>query len=179
MIGAGGISAHSVIAPVKTRPQPLPPKNPPIPQKSANELLIAVPAPGVGYLFKRLFAYLFDSVLNLGLCTGTLILILRNQGLNPDSLLSADIWLPFCLFLFVFNWAIIAAQEVAFGTSVGKRLFGLALNGNAAALFLRAFFFLPSLAFGGLGIVWALFDRNRRGWHDLVVDVQPTEIAQL
>ncbi len=83
------------------------------------------------------------------------------------------------LFLCVFNWAITTAQEVAFSTSLGKRLFGLALNGSASAIFLRAFFFLPSVGFAGIGLIWALFDRRKRCWHDLVVDLQPTEIAYL
>ena len=30
-----------------------------------------------------------------------------------------------------------------------------------------------------LGIVWALFDRKKRCWHDLVAGIQPIEVARL
>jgi len=99
--------------------------------------------------------------------------------MSPELLINPGIVLIAGLFLAFFNWAITTAEEVAFGTSIGKRLFGLAIQGSASAIFLRAFFFLPSTCFGGIGILWALFDRRRRCWHDLVVDLQPIEIARL
>ena len=64
---------------------------------------------------------------------------------------------------------------MAFHTTLGKRLFGLALPGNAIAIFLRAFFFLPSALFCGVGLLWAAFDGRSRCWHDVVVDLQPIE----
>jgi uncharacterized RDD family membrane protein YckC len=137
------------------------------------------PSFGIGYLIKRLFAYLLDTSFNLALCSGALSLALWKQDLSPELLLNPGIVLIAILFLAVFNWAITTAQEVAFGTSIGKRIFGLALNGGTSAVFLRAFFFLPSICFGGLGLIWALFDRRKRCWHDMVVDLQPIEIAKL
>jgi uncharacterized RDD family membrane protein YckC len=134
---------------------------------------------GIVYLFKRLFAYLLDSAFNLALCAAALSGALWKQDLNPELLFSPSIVLISVLFLSFFNWAITTAQEVAFGTSIGKRVFGLALNGSTSAVFLRAFFFLPSIGFGGLGLLWSLFDRRKRCWHDMVVDLQPIEIAKL
>ena len=137
------------------------------------------PVHGFGYLAKRMVAWILDSCLNLLLCAGALGIALWNQDINMDALLSPGIALLAVLFMALFNWALITAQEVAFGTSVGKRLFGLSLQGTATAIFLRAFFFLPSLGFCGLGLAWGLVDKRRRCWHDVVVDLQPAEYARL
>ncbi len=141
--------------------------------------LASIENPGFGYAFKRSLAYLLDSAFNLGLCTAALSAGLIYQGGNPELLFTPGNLLPVVLFLLGFNWAILAAQEIAFGTTVFKRLFGLILPGGATAAFLRAFFFIPSVLFGGVGLIWPLFDRQRRCWHDLVVNVQPIEIARL
>lgn len=137
------------------------------------------PTFGFGYLFKRAFAYVIDSLFNLGLCAGALSAALWKQDLSPELLFTPGIILVASLFLGFFNWAITTAEEVAFGTSIGKRIFGLAIQGSASAIFLRSFFFIPSVCFGGIGLLWSLFDRRRRCWHDLVVDLQPMEIASL
>lgn len=183
------IQAPRVSVPV-AQPQPYQPQAPMVqPQRTSAALSTMVTSPslaaelepsfGFGYMVKRVFAYLFDSLFNVGLCVGALSAALWRQDMNPEVLLTPGIVLVSVLFLAVFNWAITTAQEVAFGTSIGKRLFGLAIQGSTSAIFLRAFFFLPSICFGGIGILWAVFDRRRRCWHDLVVDLQPIEIARL
>jgi uncharacterized RDD family membrane protein YckC len=145
----------------------------------------AAPAPmdepvyGLTYPIKRVLAYGIDTALNTSLCVAALSVALARQDLSPDSLFSPGVVVLFVLFLAVFNWALIAAQEVAFGTTVGKRIFGLSLAGNASAIFLRAFFFLPSVGFCGIGLLWALFNRRKRCWHDSAVDLQPLEVARL
>ena len=128
---------------------------------------------------KRAFAYLLDSAFNLALCAAALSAALWKQDLSPELLLNPGVILVASLFLGVFNWAITTAQEVAFGTSIGKRVFGLGIQASASAIFLRSFFFLPSLFFAGIGLIWSFFDKRKRCWHDLVVDVQPQEIARL
>ncbi len=134
---------------------------------------------GFVYLLKRVLAYALDTVLNITLCATALSMALVNQNIAPEELLSPGVVLMATLFVTIFSWALVTAQEVAFGTSVGKRVFGLAIEGGASAAFLRAFFFLPSAGFAGLGLLWAVFDRKRRCWHDLVVDSQPIEIARI
>ena len=134
---------------------------------------------GFVYLLRRTMAYTVDSCLNIALCIGALSGSLWKQDLSPELLLNPGIILVALLFLCVFNWALVTAQEVAFGTSIGKRLFGLVLHGSTSAVFLRAFFFLPSAGFLGMGLLWALIDSRRRCWHDMVVNVQPQEIARL
>jgi hypothetical protein len=134
---------------------------------------------GFGYLFKRTIAFLVDASINTTLCFTALGAVMVRLDLTWDAFSNANVLLLGILFLAMFNWSIMTAQEVLLGTTIGKRMFGLVLRGDTSALFLRSFFFLPSLVFCGLGIVWAVFDRRRRCWHDHVVNVQPLELAQL
>ncbi len=134
---------------------------------------------GFVYLFKRVLAYALDTTLNLSICVTGLSMVLIREDVDPQILANSEIVLLTTFFLIFFNWAIITSQEMAFGTTVGKRIFGLTLQGSAAAAFVRAFFFLISVGFLGTGLLWALFDRRRRCWHDVAVDMQPEEIARL
>jgi hypothetical protein len=141
----------------------------------------AIPTPSYGllYLAKRVLAYSLDTALNLSAVVAALSFVLVRNDVPPEALVSSGVLLLTLVFLTFFNWAVITAQEIAFGTSIGKRVFGLALDGSASAVFLRAFFFLPSAGFAGLGLIWALFNRERRCWHDVAVDLQPQEVASL
>jgi len=134
---------------------------------------------GLGYLLKRVLAYVVDTSVNLTLCIGALAYALTKQSLSPDALINPGVILIVAIFLLFFNWALITAQEVAFGTSAGKRLFRLMLDGPSSTILLRAFFFIPSSAFCGLGLLWALFSNKRRCWHDTASGLQPIEIARL
>ena len=134
---------------------------------------------GFGYICKRIAAYLLDSAINIAVCVLALSTVFWKQGLNPEVLLNPAILLLSSLFLLIFNWALITAQEVAFGTSLGKRMFNLALHGGAGVIFARALLFLISASFCGVGLLWALFKRNKRCWHDAATGIQPAEIATL
>ncbi len=168
-----------MVAPAATV-QPQPPARAPLKETAA-----AAPARvfqekfGFIYLMKRTLAYLMDSTVNVGLCLIALAFALQKQNLRPEALFHPGVVVLSVLFLAAFNWAVVTAQEVAFGTTLGKRVFGIEIHGGAAATFLRAFFFLASVAFGGAGLLWALFNSKRRCWHDVIVDLQPTEIARL
>ncbi|HLE01277.1 MAG TPA: RDD family protein [Bdellovibrionota bacterium] len=144
---------------------------PPLPQ-------VERPQNGFGYVLKRILAYSVDTGFNLLVGGAALSWVLWNESLSPDALLGPGIILLALLFLAFFSWALITAQEIAFGTSIGKRLFGLHLPGSASTLLLRAILFVPSLTFAGLGLCWALFGRQKRCWHDIVVGVQPMKGSQ-
>jgi hypothetical protein len=139
--------------------------------------LQAEPKFGFVYLLKRILAYTIDSGINIGLAAASFSLALWNQNLQPDLLLNSGVILVAGLFFFVFSWAIMTAQEIAFGTTLGKRIFGLTLRGSATAIFLRSFFFLPSMGFLGVGLLWGLLDKKKRCWHDLIVNLQPVSIS--
>jgi uncharacterized RDD family membrane protein YckC len=134
---------------------------------------------GLGYLAKRVLAYSLDTAINLGLCAGAMLASLWKQGMSSELIWNPGVLLLVGLFLTVFNWAVITAQEVAFGTSAGKRVFGLAIDGPTSRVFLRSLFFLISAGFCGVGLFWAVANPRKRCWHDLVVDLQPIEIASL
>ncbi|HTL11861.1 MAG TPA: RDD family protein [Bdellovibrionota bacterium] len=154
----------------------------PVTAKAAPAVVAATQErPGVMYLFKRAAAYVADSVINVGSVAGTFMFAATQMGLDPAGLIHrTDTLLVTSLFLFCFNWALITGQEIAFGTSLGKRAFGLELDrSRMAAVFLRSFFFVFSLGFFGLGLIWAFFDRDRRCWHDWLADMAPREVARL
>lgn len=127
----------------------------------------------LGYSFERAFAFVLDSAFNLSVCGSILSTALISTDIENLNALSSGAMITVAAFLFLCNWALIAAQEVAFGTSIGKRIFGLRLEGNGFECFIRSLFFLPSLLFGGLGILVALFDSRKRCWHDRMTKLQP------
>lgn len=129
-----------------------------------------------GYLAKRMASYSVDLILNLSVCIVSMGAVFYKQHLPKAVLLSPSV-LPFLiLFALFFHWALTTAQEVALHTTVGKNLFGLKIEGSIASIFLRAFFFVPSVAFFGTGLLWAAFNREKRCWHDSIVDLQPEYI---
>ncbi len=131
---------------------------------------------GIVYLFERVTAYLLDSALMLsGLAAGASYYLAHFATPSGRDANVQD-WAYILLVIGTLHWALITFQEVAFGTTIGKRVFRLAIPGSAAAVFLRAFFFVPSLIFAGIGLIPALFDRKRRCLHDLIVDTQPEHI---
>jgi len=134
---------------------------------------------GFVYVLKRFSAYLTDTVLNCSLGGGALAGIASSQHLNMNLLISPGVIFVFATFLLVLNWALIAAQEIIFGATIGKKTFGLYLDAPTGTIFLRAIFFIFSVAFSGLGILWAVFDSKRRCWHDIVSGVQPKELAKI
>ncbi len=130
---------------------------------------------GIDYSLQRAFAYLLDSAFNLSICASVLSTALLSTEVQNLRDLSDLALISVSVFLFACNWALLAAQEVAFGTTIGKRIFGLRLHGTGFECFVRSLFFLPSLLLGGLGIWIAIFDARKRCWHDRVTLLQPTE----
>lgn len=128
---------------------------------------------GIGYSLQRVSAYILDSAFNLSICAAILSTALVASDIEALGLYQFKALLISGIFLFLCNWSLIAAQEVAFGTSLGKRIFGLKLEGTGMEVFMRAVLFIPSLLFSGLGIWIALFDSRKRCWHDQATQLQP------
>lgn len=130
---------------------------------------------GFAYLFQRFFAYLLDTLFNLSIfATGLSLGLLYFSPIDSQGLDLSVVWMAGA-FLFGCSWITVLAQEIAFGSSIGKRIFGLKLQGSPFDIFLRGFFFLGSLGFVGLGILMALFDPQRRCWHDVASQIQPEQ----
>ena len=131
---------------------------------------------GIPYCIKRILAYSIDLVIHSTLCLSALWASVSWQNLSIDQLFASETGFFVLLFIAFFHWSCAVAQEIAFGTTVGKHLCRLRIEGAPTQLIMRAFFFIPSLGLGGLGIVWGLFGKNKRCWHDWVADVQPLPI---
>jgi hypothetical protein len=164
-------------------PSPLTKTVPPAPsvEQTRSLLMSQVPTEAYGftYLLKRSCAYAVDTIIHCVLGGGALIAIADYQRLNLNLLFSPGVILVFVAFLAVLNWALITAQEIVFGATIGKKTFGLYLEGSTGTILLRSVGFIFSVAFSGVGIVWALFDSKRRCWHDVVSGVQPQELAKI
>ncbi|MBY0471881.1 RDD family protein [bacterium] len=134
---------------------------------------------GYGYVVKRFAGYLLDTAFNLALCAGVLSFALWNQSVPLNTLLSPGLKVMLLFFALGFSWVLVLAQEIVFGTSFGKRIFGLGVHGSLTATFMRAVLYLFSVGFFGLGILYALVDKKRRCLHDLLTKLQPIEVARL
>lgn len=134
---------------------------------------------GFGYLVRRSLAYVIDVLSSASICGAAFAGVLYQSGAQLRDVNSPAVILMAALFLVFFAWALTAAQEMLTGTSIGKRIFGLNLEGRPTEIFLRSIYFIPGLLFLGLGLIWALFSKKKRCWHDVVMDLQPIQIARL
>ena len=131
------------------------------------------------YPLARFYAFIIDSALNVLLTAAAVTVGFAFADLDPWFLLEPSIFAVTAFFLMAFSWALMASQEILFKTTVGKRAVGLKIRGSTGAILLRSFLFIPSFAFCGLGLAWAFFDRDKRCWHDLATELQPTRMTQL
>jgi RDD family len=134
---------------------------------------------GFEYLLKRVLAFFVDSFLNILLSSAILGFCLWSQSNNFDFMMNTGVLVISACFLIFFNWAMITSQEILFHTSIGKKLFGLRLQGSLGAILGRAVLFIPSALFFGLGVLWAAFTKNRMTWYDAATGIQPKEVAEI
>lgn len=120
----------------------------------------------------RLFALVYDFFPALALwiaASGLMLLARGGEPVAPGGLAS---WLELVLL-----WAVTGVYAVVSwhrgGQTLGMRPWRLKVlqaDGRRPplrALLLRYAVATVSLAAGGLGLLWCLVDRERRGWHDL------------
>lgn len=146
---------------------------------STKPLLQADQQLGFEYLMKRVLAFFVDSFINILLSSAILGFCLWSQSNNFDFMMNSGVLIISGCFLIFFNWAMITSQEILFHTSIGKKLFGLRLQGSLGAILGRAVLFIPSAAFFGLGVIWAAFSPSRMSWYDAATGVQPKEVAEI
>jgi hypothetical protein len=132
---------------------------------------------GYFYVLIRALAYSIDLTLNatLFLAVITTFFWLKQTPLSVTN--DVSILIPLGVLFLISHWTFLLAQELFLGTSFGKRLFGLYLNGSGMSIFLRAVFFIPSTFLGGAGLLWSLIQSEHRCWHDEASDLQPTPLA--
>lgn len=154
----------------------------PSPQKNETEALKTNPIElhlDWSYLLLRLIAYGLDIISMASLTVSGFGISLLTLKMSPWILLDSSLILMSIAMTAFFCWALILIQELIFQTSLGKIIVGLRLRGSATSIFLRSLLFIPSFIFGGFGLFWGLFDSEKRCWHDVATDLQPSRITRL
>ena len=120
----------------------------------------------------RLLAMVYDIFPIMALWFTTSIVVYMAHGGVPVRPYSAGAWIELILLWLVTGIYLVISWRRG-GATIGMRpwrLKVLAADGRpatVAALCLRYAVATLSLLAGGLGFVWALFDGERRCWHDL------------
>jgi uncharacterized RDD family membrane protein YckC len=124
------------------------------------------PLPGIG---RRLASIFYESLLAIGVLAITFLLPQVILGLTAHVVLRGPVqWLYiFCVLglYFLYHWRngrqtlAMRTWKLQIATSVGG-------TPSLQALAMRYLLAWPSLALGGIGILWALFDRDRQFLHD-------------
>jgi hypothetical protein len=127
------------------------------------------------YRTRRVAAFVVDLVVSAVAVFGIFGTGAILTGLNIDVFDSRDALFATAAFFLMFHWLWSTIQEVALKATFGKNLLGLSLDGGTGAILLRAVMFVPSLALGGIGILFSLLDREGRCWHDGVSGLNVSE----
>jgi hypothetical protein len=133
------------------------------------------------YVVKRVTASLIDLFINSTLCTLLLSIPVLRLDFNPLEIFQAQngqVGFLFAAFLFIVSWTLVTAQEVVLGTSLGKKMFRMKLEGGSVRIFSRAILYLLFLAPAGLGLITSLFDKKKRCLHDILSNLQPKALAK-
>ncbi len=121
----------------------------------------------------RTFAYLLDFFIHGGLAVLGVGSLLWLERIPKATMLEPEI-IAICVgFVALFHWALTAAQEIAFGSTLGKRTFGISFEARPEKIFLRAILFIPSLLLGGFGLLWSFLDSDHYCLHDRLSGVFP------
>jgi len=156
-----------------------PTQDPPADETQPAERTLIEPNYDITYLMKRATAYLFDTAFNFltSLIFFSFVFYLLNIKLS--FLYGYEVMEYAFGFFLLFNWSLITAQEIAFGTTLAKRPLGLRIEGSPVSILIRALTFIPSSGLAGLGLIWGLFDSKKRCLHDYSTGIQPIETAEL
>ncbi|OFZ22907.1 MAG: hypothetical protein A2X94_14845 [Bdellovibrionales bacterium GWB1_55_8] len=127
------------------------------------------------YLLRRIWAFVFDTSLNFMIIGAGIFAALWKQGVPADAFLNSGVLLVAGAFAAFFSWALITSQEIAFGASIGKRLFGLNISASASKILIRAMLFVPLSILGGVGLLVAIFHPRRSCLHDIMAGAEPTD----
>lgn len=150
----------------------------PIPAKVEVVSVVVEEKLGFSYVARRILAFFIDFSFNTLLAALAGVFVFWKLHLDPTPFLKPENFVLAGLFVFLFSWTLVLAQEIIFHTSLGKLTAGLRLQGNVGNLVLRALGFIVSFSFLGLGLIWSIVDRKRRCWHDLLSGIQPNEVTQ-
>jgi len=123
----------------------------------------------------RLVAYLIDQAV----CVGLFIFLASRVAVETDfyRLMDSSLGNITIYMYFLALWPLLNALLISrLGGTVGKLLTGTRIEANGKNLsFLMAIFrnyigYIVSGTITFLGFFWILIDKNRQGWHDMMVD---------
>lgn len=172
MRSSGAVSA----GPARPVPAAFTPK-PTLP--APTPALAAEPIVERNLLWQRGTAYVLDTLLYWSLCAALLLLASLLLRVEISQFAAPEFIGLSVAFLAVFSWSVIAAQEIVFGTTLGKRLFDLRLEGSPIRILFRAILFLPTLLLAPITLIFALQDHRFRALHDRLSGVVPFESARI
>ena len=126
-----------------------------------------------GYLMRRVLGQGMDVLLSATLFLLAARFWFRNDEFNSELFMNLGVIVVTVGFWSIFHWSTLVIQEIIFKTTLGKRMLGLRLHGNAFLILIRSILFIPSFGLFGLGLLWGVFDPKKRCWHDRIVGIQP------
>lgn len=121
----------------------------------------------------RSLAYVIDvAVLTVAYLAIVWVAFTMN-GFDLLSLLfsraGSNLFGPLAVFFFVVYLAYFLIQETGWKTTLGKSLFGISIHAaSGGGVITRSLLFFASAMPIGIGLFWALFDHERRCWHDVM-----------
>ena len=131
---------------------------------------------------RRLVAFVIDFYIGAAACLAALTALVWYSPASLGAALPAAILFGFGLFV-----AYCVICWVSIGALPGQRMLGLRVvrrdTGNYLSItgaLLRCLGGIASLAFAGIGCLWALWDKRKQTWHDkisgaIVVRVSPAD----
>lgn len=125
------------------------------------------------YLIHRILAYFVDMAVLLITWFLFLGISVTMQWISIDIFFSPSGLVSQLGLLLFFQWFYVMLQEVIFSTTLGKYFFGLYLPTLRMKIFLRSILFLFGVFFFCVGLLTAVFDKNKRCMHDILTRVQP------
>jgi uncharacterized RDD family membrane protein YckC len=138
--------------------------------------------PPLAPLADRFLAFMVDAGLFVTGYNASFFCLFYRLGIGTPQFPS-----PFAQRIMVAFWASLFFYYQAYflsrsGQTVGKKIFGLKVidsEGNIpqfGAAFARALGYIASSTFLDLGFLWAIWDKSRRTWHDLLAGTRVVEI---
>ncbi|MBS7457789.1 RDD family protein [Coralloluteibacterium stylophorae] len=130
------------------------------------------PAARPAHLLLRLCALVYDLLPVLALWFVVSLIVYAAHGAEPVESDSLGGWIELALLVAVTGLYAVESWRRG-GQTLGMRAWRLrvvAADGRPAtrrALWIRYGVAIVSLGAGGLGLLWSLFERERRTWHDL------------
>lgn len=131
------------------------------------------------YLPKRTLAFITDTLFHSSICFFLLFILSQHMNIPFAAIQNKDSLILSSIFIFIFNWALILAEEVSLGFTLGKKIFGLKIDAPPFVLLARSILFLIGLFSFGTGLWVAFFTPNKSTWHDIVTRAQPEEVNDL